>query len=55
VLNFRRASSADFDERKALEDRPVETLGNSAVDGHDLRSGYGNIYIFTDNPEATLE
>jgi hypothetical protein len=53
VIQFKPASSADFDELIALEDRLRETLGD-AVDGHDLGEGECNIFILKDVPAAAL-
>jgi hypothetical protein len=53
VLQFRSASSADFDELIALEDRLREALGGT-VDGHDLGEDECNIFILTDDPGVTL-
>jgi hypothetical protein len=55
VLQFRGDSLADFDQMVALEDRLIESLGDSAdVDGHDCGSGETNIFIFTSDPAATF-
>lgn len=55
VLQF-PASVVDFDELIAVEDELFATLESPAeVDGHDFGSGEGNIFIYTDNPTATLE
>jgi hypothetical protein len=55
VLQFRSDSLADYDQMIAVEDRLIETLGDSAdVDGHDAGSGETNIFIFTSDPVATF-
>jgi hypothetical protein len=55
VLQFPGDTLSDLDAMVALEDALIEDLVDSAdVDGHDFGSGETNIFIFTDNPEATF-
>jgi hypothetical protein len=55
VLRF-RSDVVDYDELISIEDELSEVVSAPAVvDGHDLGSGEGNIFILTDNPGATFE
>ena len=55
VLQVQNVDSGDFDRLLRWEKGLVECLGASAeIDGHDLGSGEFNVFIFTDNPEATF-
>ena len=55
VLQF-PSFAVDFDELIAIEDELRATVRPPAtVDGHDLGSGEGNIFILTDSPAATFE
>ena len=46
---------ADLDALVALENDLADVLGDSAdIDGHDIGSGQGNIFILTDGPAETL-
>src|SRR5258708_9218055 len=55
VLEFGATSIDDFDRFVALEDSLTEALEHSAiVDGHDFGSGTFNIFVHTDEPEATF-
>ena len=55
VLQF-RTDAVDYDEIISIEDDLLEVVRAPAlVDGHDLGSGEGNIFILTDNPGATFE
>src|SRR5262249_16812122 len=55
VLQFRGDSAEDLDATIALERALTEVLGDSAaVDGHDIGSGEGNIFICTSDPATTF-
>jgi hypothetical protein len=46
----------DIDTLLSIEDALIEGLGSTAdVDGHDLGSGEANVFIFTSEPQATLQ
>jgi len=48
--------AVDYDDLIAIEDELADALESSAnVDGHDFGQNEGNIFIFTNNPEHTLE
>ena len=56
VLQFAADSMEDFDRLVALEDLLIEALGDLAtVDGHDFGSGQFNIFILTDEPDASFD
>jgi hypothetical protein len=56
VLQFSCDSEEDFDALVQLEDQLVEALTDEAeVDGHDMGSGQGNIFILTDDPQITFQ
>jgi hypothetical protein len=51
VVQIPGDTASGFDALVALENDLVDALGASAdVDGHDIGSGEGNIFIFTDRP-----
>ena len=55
VLQF-PSLAVDFDDVIAIEQELSDALGSSGnVDGHDFGQNEGNIFIFTDDPERTLE
>jgi hypothetical protein len=55
VLQFRGDSLADYDVMVALEDELIVELADADVDGHDIRSGEINIFIFTSDPARTFQ
>jgi hypothetical protein len=55
VLQFRAASTHDFDELVVLEDLLVENLPSSSeVDGHDFGNDEFNIFVLTDQPRESF-
>jgi hypothetical protein len=54
VLQFPANSLRDYDELVALEQQLIDTLGQSALDGHDMGSGEANIFILTTDPQGTF-
>ena len=55
VLQFAGPAALSLDELIALEDELSRHLPASAqVDGHDIGSGEGNIFLFTHDPLATF-
>jgi hypothetical protein len=54
VLQFAPWGDRDFDDLVRLEDRLEALVDAGEVDGHDLGSNEANIFIFTENPAATL-
>ena len=55
VLQLRGDSGADFDAIVALEDELYDSLsGLAEVDGHDIGSDEANIFVLTDDPQATF-
>ena len=57
VLQFSPLGSneEDFDKLIALEDQLIETLaGHAEVDGHDVGSNEGNVFVFSHNAEETF-
>jgi hypothetical protein len=54
VIQFRGDSVGVLDTVVAIEDEFIELLGQPAVDGHDIGMGECNIFIFTDDPNATF-
>jgi hypothetical protein len=56
VMQFAGDSEQDFDALIDLEVQLTRALSEDAeVDGHDIGSGQGNIFIFTDNPQSTFD
>jgi hypothetical protein len=56
VLQFDARTSSDIDELVEIENRLIETLGDSAVvDGHDFGSGEFNIFIVTNDPHSIFQ
>ncbi len=56
VLQFATASSPELKRLLLFEELLRECLGGSAVvDGHDFGGGEFNIFIWTDEPESTLQ
>jgi len=56
VLQFPGDSRNDLEALLALEDRLIGSLEpEHVVDGHDVGSGEGNIFIHSDNPSAAFE
>jgi hypothetical protein len=55
VLQVQNVASSDLERLLRWEKSIADCLAQSAtVDGHDLGSGEFNIFIDTDNPEATF-
>jgi hypothetical protein len=55
VLQVQNVDSGDLERLLLWEKSLAECLSVSArVDGHDFGSGEFNIFVFTDNPEATF-
>jgi hypothetical protein len=55
VLQFRAASTEDFDDLVALEELLIEKLPlESEVDGHDFGVDEFNIFVLTDHPKETF-
>jgi hypothetical protein len=55
VLQFPGSSIGDFDRLVALEEVLAQGLGPAAeVDGHDIGSGEGNIFVFSDDAPAVF-
>jgi hypothetical protein len=56
VLQWPASSIKDYDTLIEIEDVLTEKLDDgSDVDGHDAGSGETNIFIHTDDPEATFK
>jgi hypothetical protein len=56
VIQFQCHTGEEFDEFIVFEDELIAELSESAiVDGHDYGSGEFNIFVLTNNPEATFE
>jgi hypothetical protein len=56
VLQWPSDSIETYDAVIEIEDLLIEALQEgSEVDGHDLRSGEMNIFIWTDDPPSTFE
>ena len=55
VLQFAPWSGRDYDDLVQLEDRLAAVVESGDVDGHDLGSNEANVFIFTENPAATLQ
>lgn len=56
VLQWTLSTLVDFDALVALEDEIIVAVrGVAQVDGHDFGSGEGNIFLYTDAPQATLD
>jgi hypothetical protein len=56
VMQFAGDSEKDFEALIGLEDQLTQALPEDAeVDGHDIGSGQGNIFIFTDNPQSAFD
>jgi hypothetical protein len=57
VLQWPSSSTAkELDQLISLEDQIREDIGDHGnVDGHDIGSGEMNIFIFTEDPQATFE
>jgi hypothetical protein len=54
VLQWPASSVDDYDDMVALEEFLIENLAHGEVDGHDGGQGEVNIFILTDDPEATF-
>jgi len=55
VLQFRGAGVEDLDEVLEVEDALFEMLADAEeMDGHDITARARNIYILTDNADATF-
>lgn len=54
VLQFPADTLADYDALVVLEQHLIATLGEAAVDGHDMGAGEANIFIATSNPQETF-
>jgi hypothetical protein len=55
VLQFRGASIQDVDEVLEVEDALIEMLGDrEELAGHDIGERVRNIFIATDDPDATF-
>jgi hypothetical protein len=55
VSQVRNVDAGDFERLLGWQKSLAECLTKSAtIDGHDFGSGEFNIFIFTDNPEATF-
>jgi hypothetical protein len=54
VLQWPASSVDDHDDMVALEEFLIENLAHGEVDGHDGGQGEMNIFILTDDPEATF-
>jgi hypothetical protein len=55
ALQFPGRSTTDYDTMVALEAALAATLGEGAeVDGHDVGSEAMNLFILTDDPQATF-
>jgi hypothetical protein len=51
VVQVSGDTSGDLDALVALENEIVDVLGSTGeVDGHDIGSGEGNIFVLTDRP-----
>lgn len=51
VLQWSLSPDRDFDFLVEIEDLLIESLSNlHEVDGHDIGSGEGNVFILTNNP-----
>jgi 3-hydroxyisobutyrate dehydrogenase-like beta-hydroxyacid dehydrogenase len=55
VLQFAANTIRDYDDLVALEQQLIATLGDGAVDGHDMGSGEANIFILTSDPQNTFQ
>lgn len=56
VLQFPAYDIQDYDRLIQMEDALIKDLrGLAEVDGHDSGSGEMNIFVFTNEPEATFE
>ena len=54
VLQFAGPASLDLDDLIALEDELTRQIpAEAAVDGHDIGTGEGNIFIWTSDPAST--
>ena len=54
VLQFAANTLRDYDDMVALENQLIATLGEDAVDGHDMGSGEANIFIITSDAQQTF-
>ena len=55
VLHSTASSMADFDRPVSLETKLMEALDDTGiVDGHDFGSGKFNIFVLTNEPNATF-
>jgi hypothetical protein len=54
VLQFAANTISDYDALIAIENQLIATLGENAVDGHDMGSGEANIFIHTSDPQSTF-
>lgn len=54
VLQWPASSVDDHDDMVAVEEFLLENLAHGEVDGHDGGQGQANIFILTDDPEATF-
>jgi len=56
VLQCPAVSLHDYDEIIGLEDLLIAKLSDpNHVDGHDFGSGKANVFVFTDDPDGTLD
>jgi hypothetical protein len=56
VIQFPESAFLDFDDLVRYENALIETLGDAhEVDGHDMRSGEVNFFVFTDDATAALD
>lgn len=55
VLQLPKNTLKNFDELVSIEDHLISELGNAVVvDGHDLGKEEANLFILTNDPEATF-
>ena len=55
IIQLPGDASGDLDRLVALEDVLIDRLGPDAeVDGHDIGSSQGNIFVLTTSPECTF-
>jgi hypothetical protein len=55
VLQFAANTIRDYDDLVTLEQQLIATLGDGAVDGHDMGSGEANIFILASDPQNTFQ
>jgi hypothetical protein len=54
VLQFAAGTVPDYDVLIAMENQLIQTLGEAAIDGHDMGSGEANIFLRTSDPQETF-